>query len=120
MKLYHDDDVASSLLAKLLRIAAHDALMPADVGMSGAADAVHLTRAIRDSRACLARNYVDFWILHNLIRQAEGRHPGILVVRQDNDPTRDMTPKGVANAIRRLADSSVPIENEFINVNHWR
>jgi hypothetical protein len=55
-----------------------------------------------------------------LIKQVGGHHPGILVVRQDNDPSRDLTPKGIANAIRKLEASGVPIKDEFIVLNHWR
>jgi hypothetical protein len=120
MRLYLDDDTASPLLAKLLRNAAHDVEMPGDVGMSGAADPVHLTRAIAGSRVCLTKNHDDFWVLHNLIRQAQGDHPGIFVVRQDNDPSRDLTPKGIVGAIRKLEAAGVPIKNEFIILNHWR
>lgn len=39
MRLYLDDDTASPLLAKRLRKAAHDVLMPGEVGMSGSDDA---------------------------------------------------------------------------------
>src|SRR5262245_47251191 len=102
MRLYLDDDTASPLLAKLLRNAGHDVQMPSDVGMSGSPDAVHLTRAIADVRICVTKNHDDFWILHNLIKQAQGHHPGIFVVRQDNDPTRDLTSKDVVGAIRKL------------------
>ena len=108
------------LLAKLLRKAAHDVQMPRDVGTAGAPDAVHLTRAIADGRICLTKNHDDFWILHNLIKQAQGHHPGIFVVRQDNDPSRDLTPKGIVSAIRKLEAASVPIADEFIVLNHWR
>src|SRR5437879_1466277 len=48
MRLYLDDDLANPLLAGLLRKAGHDVVLPADVGMSGQDDAVHLTYAIRD------------------------------------------------------------------------
>jgi predicted nuclease of predicted toxin-antitoxin system len=120
MRLHLDDDTAAPLLANLLRKAGHDVQMPSDLGMAGAPDPIHLTRAIADSRVCLTKNHDDFWILHNLIQQAQGRHPGIFVVRQDNDPTRDMTPKGIVAAIRKLDTAGVPIENEFIVLNHWR
>ena len=43
---------------------------------------------------CLSRNYDDYEELHLLLRQAQGRHFGIVVVRRENDPTRDLTPKG--------------------------
>jgi hypothetical protein len=120
MRLYLDDDAASPLLAKLLRKAGHDVQLPGDAGLAGSPDAVHLTYAIHDDRACLTKNHDDFWILHNLIKQAQGHHPGILVVRQDNDPSRDLSAKGIVNAIRKLAAAGVPIREEFIILNHWR
>ncbi len=91
MKIYLDDDVASATLASLLRKAGHDVRIPAEVGMMGRDDAVHLTFAIQQDFVCLTRNYGDFQNLHNLIRAARGHRPGILVLRQDNDPTRDLT-----------------------------
>lgn len=120
MRLYLDDDTAAPLLAKLLRNAGHDVQIPTDAGIAGAPDPVHLTHAIADDWVCLTRNHDDFWLLHNLINQAQGHHPGILVVRQDNDPTRDLTPKGIVSAIRKLQTAGVPIRDEFIILNHWR
>lgn len=120
MRLYLDDDTASSRLARLLRHAAHDVQVPADVGIGGVQDAVHLTHAILDHRTCVTRNHDDFWILHNLIRHAQGHHPGIFVVRQDNDPTRDLSAKGIVTAIRNLERAAVPIADEFVVLNHWR
>jgi predicted nuclease of predicted toxin-antitoxin system len=120
MRLYLDDDTAAPLLAKLLRKAGHDVQLPGDVGMAGAPDPVHLTRAIADGRILVTKNHDDFWILHNLIKQAQGHHPGTFVVRQDNDPTRDLTPKGIVAAIRKLETAGVPILDEFIVLNQWR
>jgi len=120
MRLYLDDDTALPLLAKLLRNARHDVQLPADVGLAGAPDPIHLTRAIADTRTCLTKNHDDFWILHNLLKQAQGHHPGIFVVRQDNDPSRDMTPKSIVSAMRKLEAAGVPIQDEFIILNHWR
>jgi len=120
MRLYLDNDAASALLVKLLRRATHDAQVPSEIGIRGAPDAVHLTRALADNRICLTRNHDDFWILHNLLMQAGGHHPGILVVRQDNDLTRDLTPKGIVRAIRKLEAAGVPMRSEFVILNHWR
>jgi predicted nuclease of predicted toxin-antitoxin system len=102
VKLYLDDDAAEGLLAKLLRKAGHDVALPSEIGMAGAPDSAHLARAIRDGRICVTKNYDDYWLLHALIMQAKGTHPGIAVIRQDNDPTRDLTPKGIVAAIRKL------------------
>ncbi|MCE9533477.1 MAG: DUF5615 family PIN-like protein [Planctomycetes bacterium] len=120
MRIYLDDDSASGLLAKLLRNAGHDVQVPNDIALMGAEDAVHLTHAIRDGRCCLTKNYDDYWILHTLVMQAQGKHRRILVVFQDNDPSRDLTPKGIVIAIRKLETAGVPIENEYITLNHWR
>ena len=51
---------------------------------------------------------------------AKGTHPGILIVRRDNDRRRDLTPRGIVTAISHLVAANVPIENEFIILNHWR
>ena len=88
--------------------------------MVGQPDPVHLTRAICDGHVCLTKNYDDFWLLHNLLMQAKGDYPGIIVIRQENDPTRDLSAKGIVVAIRKLEMSGAPIGNEYIVLNHWR
>ena len=102
MRLYLDDDCASPLLMRLLQSAGHEVRLPAELGLAGKADPIHLTYAIREDRVLLTKNYCDFEDLHNLILQAQGHHPGILVVRQDNDPRRDLTPRGIVRAVRNM------------------
>jgi predicted nuclease of predicted toxin-antitoxin system len=120
MRLYLDDDCANPLLAQLLLKAGHDVLRPVDVGMAGVPDPVHLRYAIRDQRVILTRNHRDFQDLHDLVMGAQGHHPGILVVRQDNDPKRDLTPAGIVRAIRNLVTAAVPMADEYLVLNHWR
>ena len=120
MKLYLDDDIAWPLLAKLLGNAGHDVQLPSDIGMTGSEDPVHLTRAIQDVRVLLTKNHNDFLILHDLLMAAKGDHPGILVVRQENNPARDLTPKGIVAAIRMLEAAGAPIAREYIVLNQWR
>ena len=108
------------LLAKLLRNAGHDVQMPSEIGMVGQPDPVHLTHAIGDGRVCMTKNYDDYWLLHALLMKAKGSHPGIVVIRQENDPTRDLTAKGIVAALRRLEVAGVPVDNEYIVLNHWR
>ncbi len=72
MRLYLDDDTAGVFLVRLLRQSGHDVQGPADAGMSGADDAVHLTHAIRDRRVMVSGNYRDFEVLHDLVIQAGG------------------------------------------------
>jgi predicted nuclease of predicted toxin-antitoxin system len=120
MRLYLDDDSVQGLLAKLLRKAGHEVVLPAEIDMSGKSDPKHLAKAISDNRVCLTKNYKDFSDLHELVLESGGRHEGVLVVRQDNDPTRDLSPKGIVTAIRKLESADVPIANEYIELNHWR
>jgi hypothetical protein len=120
MTIYLDDDSASRLLSMVLRQAGHIVSIPADLGISGAPDPVHLTRAILDGRVLVTRNARDFTLLHDLVRASGGGHPGIFLLHFDNDPTRDLTPRGVATAIAKLEGSGVPISNELHVLNHWR
>ena len=120
MRLYLDDDIASPLLARLLRQAGHDTQLPVEAGLSGSDDPVHLTHAVREDRVLVSRNYKDFENLHDLIMQVGGHYPGILIVRRDNDPTRDLRPPGIVRAIRNLLAASVSLADHFIILNHWR
>jgi hypothetical protein len=120
MRIYIDEDLASGLLIRLLQKAGHDVEAAAAAALLGRSDAVQLTFAIHESRACLTGNYRHFEELHLLLREAKGDHAGILVVRHDNDPARDLTPKGIVAAIRKLLAAGVPITNEYVVLNHWR
>ena len=118
MRIYLDEDLASGVLTSLLRRAGHDVATPNDASLLGRSDAVQLTCAITENRICLSRNYEDFEELHFLVDKAQGRHFGILVVRRENNPTRDLTPKGIVAAIRKLEAAGVPVANEYIILNH--
>jgi hypothetical protein len=120
MMLYLDDDCVDKMLVQLLRREGHDVRVPGELGLTGAQDAVHLRHAIREKRALLTRNYDDFEILHNLLLEGKGHHSGILVVRRDNDPKRDLKAAGIARAIRNLNHAGVPIPDQYIVLNHWR
>ena len=60
-------------------------------------------------RVLLSHNYRDFEELHDLILAAQGHHPGLLVIRKDNDPRRDLKPSGIVRAIANLTATSLPI-----------
>jgi predicted nuclease of predicted toxin-antitoxin system len=120
MRIYLDDDSASHQLSQFLRNAGHDVSTPAELGTSGAPDPVHMTKAIRDGRVLLTRNSRDFALLHDLIRASGGGHPEILLLHSDNDPTRDMTSKGITAAISKIEASGVSVPNELHVLNHWR
>jgi len=120
MRLYLDDDSIDALLIRLLVRAGHDVAQPANFGLSGANDPRHLQRAIRERRVFLSHNHDDFEDLHLLMMEGQGRHPGILVVRRDNDPTKDMQANHIVRAIGKLEAAGVPIADEFIILNQWR
>ena len=93
MRIYLDEDLAQSLLTRLLETAGHDVESPTSVGMLGRSDPAQLTHSIRQSRVCLSANYEDYEELHLLVEASQGIHPGILVVRRESNPARNMTPK---------------------------
>jgi hypothetical protein len=112
MRIYVDEDLAAGILIRLPQNAGHEVEAPASAGMLGRSDAAQFTFAIHEKRVCLAANYRDYEELHLLVREEHGGHAGILVVRQDNDPARDLSPKGIVVAIRKLEAAGVPIAND--------
>jgi predicted nuclease of predicted toxin-antitoxin system len=120
MKLYLDDDTAADVLVQLLRRAGHDVRLPADLAARGEEDPVHFRHAIREGRILVSKNYNDFKLLHDLIIEAGGHHPGLTVIRQDNDATRDLTPRGILRAITNLENSRLDLQDEYQILNHWR
>jgi hypothetical protein len=120
MRLYLDDDSVHSALVGLLVKDGHDVRRPSDFHGVGDSDPVHLTRAIRDGRTLLSRNHDDFKALHELVITSTGHHPGIVIVRSDNDPTRDRTPRGVVHALRNLASRVPTPADRFLILNHFR
>jgi hypothetical protein len=56
MNLYLDDDSVRGLLVRLLMADGHNVLIPADIGLMGADDPVHLRHAINAGRVLLTHN----------------------------------------------------------------
>jgi predicted nuclease of predicted toxin-antitoxin system len=120
MNLYLDDNSAKASLVSLLRRAGHQVALPINHGLAGATDPRHLAYCAGQSQVLLTRDHDDFLDLHDLIQATHGRHAGILVVRADNDPTRDMKDRDIVRALANLEAAGVPLENEFYILNHWR
>ncbi len=121
MRLYIDDDSVDPALLRLLRRDGHDIQVPADVGLAGNSDQVHLAHAVRQGRAVLTRNYRDFEALHDLVVfAANGHHAGILVVRFDNDPRKNMSAGDIARAVGRLESAAVSVADSYFELNHWQ
>jgi len=120
MRLYLDEDSASGTLVELLRREGHDVQTPRVASLEGSRDPVHLAYAIQEGRVCLSGNHNDFALLHRLVSVFGGIHPGILIVRKDNNPARDFSPRGVVRAIRNLLASDIELIGQFLVLNHWR
>jgi len=64
--------------------------LPTDAGISGASDPRHLLFAVQQNLVLITKNHDDYEDLHFLVQGTHGQHAGILAVRADNDPSRDM------------------------------
>jgi predicted nuclease of predicted toxin-antitoxin system len=120
MKIYLDEDCNDPLLAKLLRQAGHDVRTPGEAGMLQKSDAVQFAFAVRERRVLITANHDDFEDLHDLILICGGHHNGVLVVRRDNDPTRDMTVRAVARAVTKVGAAMPELRDIFQVLNQWR
>ncbi len=120
MNLYIDDDTLDPILVSVLRRAGHDVRTANEAGLRGRKDVVHLTQAVQTGRVLLSKNYSDFEWFRDLLIVAQGHYPGILVIRQDSDPKRDLKPAGVVRAMRNLLAAGVAIADSYHVLNHWR
>lgn len=116
LKIYLDDCANSRDLIRVLRAAGHDVVIPADVGLTGARDPAHFAHAAAAGLVLLTKNPRDFAVLH----QADSNHAGIVVVYQDNDPTRDMTPAEIARALANLVNAGGELRGTYNILNAWR
>lgn len=120
MNLYLDDDTDERRFVALLVQAGHRVTRPGEVDRLGASDAQHFLYAIRQGLVLITRNHDDFLDLHEVVQAARGTHPGLLIIRFDNDPTRDMTPRQMVRALATLEAAGVPLTNQVYILNHWR
>lgn len=120
MKLYVDEDASKQSLLQRLRQSGHAVQSAAEAGLLQATDAKQFAHAIENDFALLTRNDDDFQELHELILVAGGHHAGLLVVRSDNDPTRDMTDRAIVTAIENLEQAGVPTTDQVHYLNQWR
>jgi predicted nuclease of predicted toxin-antitoxin system len=120
MNLYLDDNSAKASLVNLLRRAGHQIALPTALGLSGSSDPRHLASCAAQGQVLLTRDHDDFLDLHDLVQATHGRHAGILIVRADNDPARDMKDRDIVRALANLVAAQIPIENEFHILSHWR
>ena len=120
MNLYLDDNSCKGLLALLLRNAGRTVVVPSAVAHAGASDPRHLIHAVQTNFVMLTKDYEDFLELHDLVQATQGQYPGIMAIRSDNDPTRDMKDRDIVRAIGKVERAGVPVVNVFHVLNHWR
>jgi hypothetical protein len=120
LRLYLDDCAYSRRLTDLLRGAGHVVVIPADAGLSKAADPVHFSYAVQHGLGLITKIPVDFQRLH----EAVPTHPGLILICQDNDPSRDMNYAEIVQALANLeatyADSGLLLAGAHHELNHWR
>jgi hypothetical protein len=68
----------------------------------------------------MTRDQEDFAALHDLVKAVGGHHPGILVVRFDNDARHNLTERAIAAAIGNLEASGLGFADAIQVLNHWR
>jgi predicted nuclease of predicted toxin-antitoxin system len=120
MRFLIDENMSSSRLASRLRGQGHDPVLAGDVGLLSMTDPRVLIYSIAQDLPVLTRDAEDFEDLHDLVVAASGHHVGILIVRFDNDPRRNLTDRGISTALSKLETSGVPIADRIHVLNQWR
>ncbi len=120
MRLLLDENMSDNRLARRVRSEGHDPVMAGDAGLLSTTDARVLCWAITQALPTLTRDAQDFEDLHDLVQTAGGSHPGVLVVRFDNDPRHNLTDRGIASALARLEAAGIPLGNRIHVLNQWR
>lgn len=120
MRVYLDDDLDSNALIGLLRSAGHEVISPRAAGIRGIDDEDHLRFAAANSLTLLTANAKDFTDLHEEWTKRQLQHSGILIVYRENNPARDMNPRQIAQAVTKIEQSDILIENACYNLNFWR
>jgi hypothetical protein len=68
----------------------------------------------------LTKNYGDSEILHKSVAASGGHHPGILLIREENERKRDIKPHQIVRAIVKLGSTAQSLMDPCVIVNHWR
>jgi predicted nuclease of predicted toxin-antitoxin system len=120
MRVLIDENMSNRRLRARLQAAGHDAVLADDVGLLSVSDARVLAWAVGQDRSVMTRDHKDFIDLHDLVSVCGGHHPGMLIIRFDNDPSHNLTERGIVTAIANLEASGMPIADQIHVLNHWR
>lgn len=115
-KFYLDDCAYGKELVRLLDAVGHQVTTPPQAGTVGQEDEVHLRRAAELGLVLITKNPDDFLELH----AKNPQHAGILIVYQDNDPSRDMSHAEIVRAIANLERAGVTLPGCCHVLNAWR
>jgi predicted nuclease of predicted toxin-antitoxin system len=120
MRILIDENLSSPRLAARLQAQGHSPILASNVGLLSVTDPRVLIFAVTQALPVLTRDSEDFEDLHDLVVVVGGRHPGILIVRFDDDPRNNLTERGIATAVSKLESSGVPIRDQIHVLNQWR
>jgi predicted nuclease of predicted toxin-antitoxin system len=99
----------------MLTTAGHNVRTVNEVGLMSQPDLVVLDYARSDNRIVLTHNCRDFEDLH----KEKPNHPGILVIYENKDYSKDMSRGAIVRAIANLEAANIPLANQFISLNSW-
>lgn len=115
LRLLIDEDSQAKLLVNLLKKATHNVITINDLQLSGVSDDIVFEQAIVLNRVLLTKNCRDFETLH----QQNNQHPGILAIYESSSSSKNMSFKNIVHAISNLEATNMPLQNQFISLNHW-
>jgi hypothetical protein len=120
--IYLDDCAYAHDLVDMLNRAGFRVVTPKEAGLLGARDDDQLEYAAKSGFVLLTKNPRHFEELHASYSAAPdtAQHAGILVIYQDNDPSRDMKPHDIERAITNLLAAGIAIRGQLHVLNHWR
>jgi hypothetical protein len=120
LALYLDDCAYSHILRDLLTQAGHQVVVPADAGLAGEDDPTHFAYAVAHGLILLTKNPRDFVLLHEACLAQQQHHPGLFVVYQDNDRSRDMKAADIVRSVANVESLGQPLADALVVLNEYR
>ncbi len=118
LRLLADECIQHKILVARLRAAGHDVITASEAGLIGKRDEAVFQYAINNNRLVFTTNCIDFVEL-SFVKSAKAEtHPGILLLYQHNDPTKDMSYDDIVLAIATLEATLVDTTLELTNGHH--
>ena len=115
LRLLLDEDSQAKHLVTILEEAGHEVITINEVGLAGSSDDIVLDYARGKNLILLTQNCDDFEELHYI----SSNHSGILAVYNNADRAKNMSFQMIVKAIANLEAACIPLDNQFISLNHW-